>query len=355
MAPPSTSTPSTGERETFSWPGARLWERYGPGLLLTGTIALAASFVSEHLGGPVMLYALLFGIAFHFLSTDKACAPGVMFSAKSVLRFGVALLGVRITLGEVAALGMPTVSLIVLGVAFTLLSGWAIGRALGLRSDHAILSAGAVAICGASAALAISTVLPRHANAERQTIMTVVGVTALSTVAMVLYPILAQSLGLSDKAAGIFIGATIHDVAQVVGAGYMISDEAGETAAIVKLMRVACLVPVVIGIGLLFSRQAKEAGEADDTSSVPLLPTFLVAFVLIMVANSIGLIPAPVAEFGSQVSRWALIMAVAALGVKTSLKEVFSMGAAPITVLSAQTVALAVFALIGLTFFVMSV
>ncbi|MEM8988598.1 MAG: YeiH family protein [Pseudomonadota bacterium] len=320
------------------------FQRLAPGLLLAVTIAMAATFVGDHYGGPVMLYALLFGMAFNFLEEDEKSAPGVAFASKSVLRVGVALLGARLTVGEVADLGPMTVALVLAGVAFTIFVGWFVGRAFKLSSDHAVLSAGAVAICGASAALAISSVLPKHENSERNTILTVVGVTTLSTIAMVLYPIIAQSLGFDEKQAGVFLGATIHDVAQVVGAGYMISDTAGETATVIKLMRVACLVPVVMMIAIFFRtrRAADEAGDAP-----PVLPAFLIAFLVLMGINSAGLVPAGLAAGLSDISRWCLVAAVAALGVKTSLKNVLAVGPQPIAVLVAQTVMLAVFALAG--------
>lgn len=210
---------------------------------------MAAQFVSAELGGPAMLLALLLGMSVSFLGDEERCAEGLMFSSKTVLKLGVALLGAQITVSEVAALGLPITTLVLSGVLFTLMAGAAIGRFVGLSSSHAILSAGSVAICGASAALAISSVLPRGEKLDQQTSLTVVGVTTLSTIAMVLYPLIARVFNFTDPQAGIFLGATIHDVAQVIGAGYTVSDEAGETAAIVKLMRVACLVPTVLAIG----------------------------------------------------------------------------------------------------------
>ena len=121
------------------------------------------------------------------------------------------------------------------------------------------------------AALAISAVLPRGANAERDTAFTVIGVTTLSTFAMVLYPMIVQLIGLDHAAAGVFIGATIHDVAQVVGAGFSISEETGTIATFTKLLRVALLLPVVFAFTLVFrnSDGSKQAGAQ------PPLPWFL--------------------------------------------------------------------------------
>ncbi|MEO0882089.1 MAG: putative sulfate exporter family transporter [Pseudomonadota bacterium] len=318
-----------------------------PGLLLATTIAMASMLVNERYGGPVMLYALLLGIAFSFLSDHSRLAAGIDFTARQVLRVGVALLGVRITMGDVASLGLPTVALVVSGIAITIGIGSWIGRAFGLKPDHAVLSAGAVAICGASAALAISAVLPRNKTSECNTILTVIGVTALSTIAMVIYPFIAGAMELSDREAGIFIGATIHDVAQVVGAGYTISDEAGDTATIVKLMRVACLVPVICLVGLMM--RGKDGDKAH--ASAPLLPIFLIGFIALMFINSAGLVPMAVQSGLSEASRWALIAAVAALGIKTSLSDLFKVGPKPVAVLTLQTVMLAIFALSGLILF----
>lgn len=315
-----------------------------PGLLVSALAAMSAAFVADNLGGPVMLYALLFGMAVNFLNRSQQCVPGITWTSKSALRAGVALLGVQVTLQDLALLGAPTVVLVLGGVCITIVGGAALGRILKLRWDHAVLSSAAVAICGASAALAVASVLPKHKHAERNTVLTVVGVTTLSTIAMLTYPLIAQAMHFTDSQAGIFFGATIHDVAQVVGAGNMISDEAGQTAATVKLMRVACLVPAVLLIGFCF-RSPKSAGAQAAT---PLLPSFLIGFVALMLINSAGLVPSALAEFMAAGSRWLLIVAVAALGVKTSLKDLVGVGSSPATVLVIQTLLLGGFGLIGL-------
>jgi len=316
-----------------------------PGLLLSATIALAVRFVSDQLGGPAMLYALLFGMAFNFLTEDERFATGIRFASRHILRFGVALLGLRITTGDVMELGWPVVALIVGSVVATILAGGLIGRLFGLKGDQSILSAGSVAICGASAALAIASVLPTHKDSERNTILTVAGVTALSTVAMVAYPVFVKYLGYDNATAGVFLGATIHDVAQVVGAGYIISDETGEISTLVKLIRVACLVPVVVTISLIMHRR-----RSPDADSQPLLPWFLVAFVVLVLVNSFGWVPAAAQSALTPVSSWCLLTAVAALGVKTSLKALADVGPKPVAVMVLQTVFLAVFVIGGLAF-----
>ena len=149
------------------------WVRLAlPGLLLSATIALAVRFISDRLGGPAMLYALLFGMAFNFLSDDERFARGIQFASRNILRIGVALLGLRISTSDVMGLGWQILALVGVGIVATVLFGTLIGRLLGLKGDHAVLSAGAVAICGASAALAIAAVLPAHKDHERNTVLT---------------------------------------------------------------------------------------------------------------------------------------------------------------------------------------
>ncbi len=315
----------------------------GPGLLLTGTIALASQFVSSRYGGPVMLYAILFGIAFNFLHEDEKCAAGIEFGAKRILQLGVVLLGAAVTFGEIADLGFATAFLVVSAVASTIGVGWIVGRLGGLSSAHSVLSAGAVAICGASAAMAIASVLPRDENSERNLVLTVVGVTSLSTIAMILYPSFTHYLELSDLGAGVYLGATIHDVAQVIGAGYIVSDEAGAVAAVVKLLRVTLLAPAIFVIAILFSKSASGAGGPDSGAVGRAFPIFLFGFAAVMIANSIGLLPDGFRDFLNSASQWCLVIAVSALGVKTSLKEVFGLGPAPFAVMGLQTIYLAVF------------
>lgn len=215
------------------------------------TAAGAAEWLSERYSTPVMLLALLVGMAFNFLRQEALFAPGIGFAAKSVLRIGIALLGIRITLHQLVGLGVFPIALVLLSIASTLLFGLMLSRFMRINRNFGLLSAGAVGICGASAALAISAILPRRQETELDTILAVIVVTLLSTLAMIFYPQIALLLGLDDTEAGIFIGGTIHDVAQVIGAGFSISDHAGDISTYVKLLRVATLIPVILIISLL--------------------------------------------------------------------------------------------------------
>ncbi|WP_417598214.1 YeiH family protein [Pararhodobacter oceanensis] len=323
-----------------------------PGFLVAALIALAAQFISEHYGAPAMLMALLFGMALNFLSDDGPCAAGIAFSARTVLRFGVVLLGMRISLEMAAALGWEIIALVVLGVALTIGFGLLFARVTGHGPKFAFLSAGSVAICGASAAMAIAAILPQDERSEERLVFTVVGVTLLSTLAMIFYPILTGWLELGDAAAGVFIGGTIHDVAQVVGAGFSISDEAGEVATIVKLIRVTMLAPIILLASLVIRHSVMRAGRGGDGGTgarPPIMPAFVAGFIAVVGLNSLGVFPPVLIEVSEEISRWALLCAIGAVGLKTSLRDVAQVGYPAITLLVAETAFIALFVLFGLT------
>jgi uncharacterized integral membrane protein (TIGR00698 family) len=318
----------------------------GPGLVIAGLVALAASWLAEHYATPVMLFALLLGIAVNFLSQDERCKPGLEFASRNVLRVGVALLGARITYDQIQSLGGGALALTACAVVLTILCGIGLARAAGLPRQFGVLTGGSVAICGASAALAIASVLPRGSTHERDTIMTVVAVTALSTIAMVLYPVFAAAIGFDEQTTGIFLGATIHDVAQVVGAGYSVSTVAGDTATIVKLFRVALLLPVVLVISFVLQRSVSTATSGQQRP--PLLPLFLVAFAALVVVNSFGWLPETVTHGLQEASRWCLVLAIAALGTRTSLGDLANVGWRPVAIIVGETVFVGLLVLLGL-------
>ena len=316
--------------------------KLAPGLSIVVLVSMAAAWLADHYTVPILLFALLLGMAMNFLRGDTRYRPGLDFATRQLLRLGVALLGARITIDQVMSLGGNVVLVVTLGVALTITAGWLLSRVLKLRPEFGVLTAGAVAICGASAALAISSVLPPSPTRERDTLLTVVGVTALSTVAMVTYPVLAAALGLSDQQTGFLLGATIHDVAQVVGAGYGVSKEVGDTATIVKLYRVALLLPVIVIVALLF--RAKSEGKTSWRTA-PLIPGFLLGFIALVAINSTGLVPRELPTAAGEMSRWLLVAAIAAVGVKTSLGDMFKVGLNSLAIIVLETLVILTFAL----------
>ena len=313
-----------------------------PGFLASCVVAAAATFLSEHYHAPVMLFALLLGMAMNFLALEGPCAAGIEFTARQVLRVGVALLGLRITVGQIASMGWFPVLLVIGTVIVTIAVSMVVARLFGFRGLFGLLTGGATAICGASAALALAAALPAHPLKERATLFTVIGVSALSTLAMIVYPMVVRALDLDPAQAGIFLGATIHDVAQVVGAGYSISRETGDAATLVKLMRVAMLLPVIV-FAVLLTRSAA-AGEAAGPRP-PLLPWFVVAFAVLVGINSIGILPQAVVKLGTDASQWCLVTSIAAIGMKTQLRQLSTVGIKPIILMVGETVFLALLVL----------
>ena len=316
-----------------------------PGIGLSAVIAMAATTVSILHGGPQFLYALFFGIAFHYLSQEAKTRPGIEFCARGVLRLGVGLLGARITASQIAGLGWETAAIVVIAVVTTILCGTFLGKRFGMTRAQGVLSGGAVAICGASAALAISAVLPRDKDSDRSTLMVVVTITVLSTVAMVAYPLIVKALHLPPELAGLFLGGTIHDVAQVVGAGYMVNPETADYATIVKLFRVSMLAVVVVLVSSVFKKQREQMADDTEAKKQPLVPWFLWVFVALVVLNSLGGVPAVVQTGLNDVSRSCLVVAIAALGVKTSFMQLARAGWRPFALLLIETVWMAAFVL----------
>ncbi len=196
-----------------------------------------------------MVLALLIGIALNPIAGRPSVRSGMAFCIRTLLRWAVALLGLRVALSDIAALGLATGAMIVLSMIVTLLSGFFFARIDGRQPGFCALVGAATAVCGASATLATSTVVPDYPGKQADIAFVVVAVNALATLAMVVYPPLCFVLGFDPQTTGVMLGGTIHDVAQVVGAGYAVSGPVGNTAVIVKLFRVFLLLPVVLGIG----------------------------------------------------------------------------------------------------------
>ena len=315
-----------------------------PGLVVVGTIAAAAGFLSIHYKAPVMLFALLIGIAFNFLASDERCAPGIEFSSKKILRFGVALLGFRVTFDQILGLGTNVLLLVPILVISSIAISWILAKLMGRKYLFGLLTACAVAICGAAAALAVASVLPNWKDRHRDTLFIVVCVTALSTFAMITYPILFKVAEFSDVEIGILIGSTIHYVAQVVGAGYAVSNETGDVATFIKLLRISMLPIVVILIALLL-----KGDDESRTISSKAFPWFALGFALCLLINSSGFMPMLLSGFLSSVSQWFLVFAIAGLGVSTSLKSMMELGGKSILLMVLQTIALLAIAILAVS------
>lgn len=305
--------------------------------------SLLKSATGRTIGIPAVVLALFVGMALHRFSERAVFKPGITFAVKKLLRVAIALLGLRIALGDILALGIGTVLLVVVAMILTLLSGFLLARLLGRDEAYGALAGGATAVCGASAALATATVLPPDPKRDADTVFMVVAVNALSTVAMIAYPALGAALGYDDRVMGIFLGATIHDVAQVVGAGYSVSEQAGASAVVVKLFRVFLLLPVVLAVGWWFASR----GGGADKAKVP-LPVFAIVFFVLALVNSAGVVPTEIKVVAGEISRWGLLIAIGALGLGTSVAAVLAVGWRHVAVVCGTTLVILAVAVGGL-------
>jgi uncharacterized integral membrane protein (TIGR00698 family) len=323
----------------------RLWSpdnlrRAAPGIALCAAIA-AVAFVADArsllragaIWVPPLILTLVIGMALQPLSARPILKPGLEFAGRTLLRVGVALLGARLTLGQLFEGGALPVLIALAAVACTIAFGAWAARFFGLSRDFGLLTGCATGVCGAAAAMAASAVLPKHENSDRDLAFTVMGVNFLSTVVMVLYPPLQQVLGYSLFEMGVFLGGAIHDVAQVAGAGQTMGPQVLSDAIITKLLRVAFLLPAIAGIAWWVSR-----GGGSASAARPSPPVFLFGFLALAGLNSLGVVPADVKALVGQISSFLIITAIAALGMKTSLMALARIGMGPVLLLISETV-----------------
>lgn len=318
-----------------------------PGIALCVAIAIIATIIASRYQAPVILFALLIGLSLHPFFRHSSIQPGVNFCSRELLRLCVGLLGVRIVFSDIVSLGITPPLIVMVSMILTILFGVYFARILGLSKIFGVLSGGAVAVCGVSAAAVISTVLPNDKSQEKYFAFTVIGITTFSTLAMIFYPIVASYLRFSDELAGVFIGGAIHDVAQVVGAGYTISPEAGDVATYIKLLRVTLLMPIVMMVFFVF----KEKNSKMSGGVSAFIPGFLVMFFLLAFLKNVGVLPLWLIDVLRSLSSNLLIIAIAAIGIRTSLNQVLSVGWRPVLLMASETVFLAGLIIFGIMFF----
>ena len=311
-----------------------------PGIIVALLIAIAAKFLANNYEVPSMLMAILIGMSLNFLSEEGKCVKGLNFSSKNILYLGIILLGTRIDFENILSINQNVIFLVILGVILTILFSILLLKIFGFQYRFGILIGGAIAICGASAAMAISSVLPKDDKSNERLTFVVLGVTIISTFCMIFYPIISNILNMDEKSSGIFFGATIHDVAQVVGAGFTVSDFTGETATLIKLFRVTLLFPVVLCISLM-SYKFKLINDVDKKT--PWVPYFIIIFICVVIINSFNLIPNNIKFLSNEFSSWFLLIAIAAVGTKTRLQNLKIIGFLPIFSMVLITIFLMIF------------
>ncbi len=310
-----------------------------PGLLFCLLLVSGALFLADHFGSSAILGAFLIGMAFNSISRYPEMVAGIDFCARDLLRLGVALLGVRLGFAQVAQLGIQPALVAVAVVAATLVASAVCARLLRIDPGIGWISGAAVGICGVSAALAVAAALRPEREPQVHMACIVAGVAGLSSLCMMLYPGMMLMLDWTPAQMGVFLGATIHDVAQVVGAGEMISPEVTQVAAYTKMLRVAMLFPAVVMTVIMFRRGGSASGGVTTY-----FPPFLLGFVLLAIMTNLRWVPASVVAVLEQLSQGCMWVAMAALGTRTNLVELWLLGRRPFVLLLINTVFLGVLA-----------
>lgn len=317
-----------GELLLAEAPPARLRRALFHGLVVVVIAACAAAWLSEHYHVPIVLMGLLIGLALNFLAADKRTHPGLDFAGTTCLRLGIVLLGTQVTFAQIGGLGpVPFVGIVAI-MALVIAAGIVTARLTGQSTAIGLLAGGATAICGASAALALYGVIGRDRVSQAQFTLTLVGISLASALAMSFYPLIAAQLGFTDAQAGFMIGASVHDVAQAIGGGYAVSNEAGEVATIVKLARVALLAPVVAIASLMMARETSQAtdGPLPTLRSRLKLPWFILGFLLVVAANSLFAAPHWLTGPALITSKALLLLAVTATAMRSRLDLLLNQG-----------------------------
>ncbi|WP_425531972.1 YeiH family protein [Ancylobacter koreensis] len=315
-----------------------------PGLLLAGAIAGAAFGLRQlpvlGLLSPMIL-AIVIGMGFHNLvGTPARAKPGVAFAMRRILRFAIILLGLQLTAAQIVEVGASGFAVIALTLVATFLFTTILGRLMGVEKGLAQLIAAGTSICGASAVIATNTVTRAP---DEDVAYAVACVTIFGSVAMFLYPALPGLLGLDAHAYGLWTGASIHEIAQVVAAAYQEGQAAGEFGTIAKLSRVMLLAPVVLTLGFLATRRA---GPDASGAARPPVPWFVLGFIAMIGVNSVISIPAEAKAALVWLTTFLLSMALAAMGLETDFAKLRAKGLRPFLLGLAAFAFIAVFSLV---------
>jgi uncharacterized integral membrane protein (TIGR00698 family) len=316
--------------------------RAAPGLALAGigvALSLGAHRAVSELPPLVLCVALGIALA-NIARVPAAAAPGLRIAGGPILKLGVVLLGLDLVFPDILALGFKAL-LVVVGVVVITFFGtrWA-GRKLGLSDDLSLLVATGFSICGVSAIAAANGVIDAD---EDEVAFSVALVTLCGTLAIVTLPPLQGVLGLNDEQFGAWVGASVHDVAQVVATSSTAGSVALATAIVVKLTRVMLLAPLIAGIALRHRQTSTDSGERP-----PLVPPFIIAFIGMVVIASIGVVPDRVLFRIDDLRTVLLGMALFALGTRVNVGRMRQLGARPLALGLASWLLIAVVAYAGI-------
>jgi uncharacterized membrane protein YadS len=293
-----------------------------PGVAISAIVSAAAAWFSDHYGMPIILMGLILGLAMQFVSADPRTGPGLELSAH-LPALGHCAAGLRSRWRRSALWAWPFAALLVMAAA--IVSALIGARLAGQNVAIGILAGGATAICGASAALALYGVIGRERVSQAQFTLTLVVVSIASALAMTVYPELARMAHFDARQAGFLTGAAIHDVAQSIGGGYAVSNAAGAAATVVKLTRVALLGPLVALAAVAIGRLDPRGDDGSPWRALA-IPPFILAFLGLVVLNSLVAVPVVIGGNALIASKGLLLLAVTATAMRTRTDLILQLG-----------------------------
>lgn len=315
-----------------------------PGLILSGIVAASALVLRTIPGVAIlspMILSIALGIGYHnVVGVPARAEPGVSFAMRRLLRAAIILLGLQLTLGQVAAVGFAGIAIIAVTLAATFLATKQMGRWLGVKPQLAELVAAGTSICGASAVVAVNTVTRGD---DEDVTYAVACVTIFGSLSMFLYPALPGLLHLGAHAYGLWAGASIHEIAQVVAAAFQAGPQAGQAATVAKLSRVMMLAPLIIALGWIRARHRRVEGRAAGAAPVP---WFVLGFVALVILNSVISVEPAIRSGVAQATGFLLSMALAAMGLQTNIRKLWSRGLRPLALGAFSWLFIAVLSLI---------
>lgn len=327
-SPPLGTSRSTGVLEAL------------PGLALCAALAALAmalaeqTFIKQRLHLSALLLVILIGMVVRsVVRLPAVLTPGVRMAQRPVLRWAVAGLGFRLSVAELWKIGGPALVVVVVSTSAALAFGWWLARRLAIGEKLGLLLGVGGAICGASAIVAADTVV---LGEKRDSAIAIAVITLLGTAGIALYPLIGHATHMTPFLYGVWDGASLHEMAQVVAAGFGVSDEAARVATVVKLARICLLAPVV----LLLSWRMRHAHRASGKAKVAIVPWFLVLFLVFAAVNSLGLLPPRWIAAVTTGDLWLLCVGMAGVGLATGIHDVRSAGLKPVLVGLGQWVVL---------------
>ena len=304
-----------------------------PGLLFSTAIAIIAMFLSSLIPGDIIgatVMALLVGMLFNpILNKYKQFNTGVSFAGKMVLRIGIILMGVNMNFSEVLSVGRYSLFVMIFTMATAFGGGNLIGKLFKMNWKLTNLLSVSTAICGGSAVAAVGPVI----KAKDEDITYAISSTFIfDVITVVIFPWIGMALGLSDAGYGLWTGTAVNDTSSVVAAGYAFSELAGHTAVIVKLTRTLFIIPYVLIFSVITERlEAKSEGVKGHTpvNIKKIFPYFIILFLVVVALRSTGIIPSNIVPALSNTSKFCMVMALSAIGLKTSFGDIKNIGFKP--------------------------